>query len=36
MEKGKKTKEIEFHNSIKFEFLLMFTGCREVVGKMPG
>ena len=27
--------EIEFHNSIKIEFLLLFTGCRKVIGKMP-
>ena len=35
-QKRKKThEEIEFHNQFKIEFLLPFTGCRKVFGKMP-
>ena len=33
--KGRKHEEIEFQNSIQIEFLLPFTGCRKVRGKMP-
>ena len=38
MEKEKKEahKEIEFHSSIQIWILTVFTGCRDVVGKMPG
>ena len=35
---NKKQEEIEFHNLItlfKIEFLIPFTGCRKVVGKIP-
>ena len=31
----KEYQEIEFHNSVK-EFLLLVTGRRKVLGKMPG
>ena len=34
-EKKKAHKELSFIAQFKFEFLIMFTGCREVVGKMP-
>ena len=34
--KTKKThEETEFHNSIQVEFLLPFTGCGKLIGKMP-
>ena len=33
--KQKKKQEIEFHNSFKIEFLLPFTGCIKVFGKIP-
>ena len=37
MEKEKKNiKRLSFIGQFKFEFLIIFTGCREVVGKMPG
>ena len=37
MEKEKKRhiEKLSFIAQFKFEFLLMFTGCREVVRKMP-
>ena len=37
MEREKKhIKRLSFIAQFKFEFLLMFTGCRCVVGKIPG
>ena len=36
-QKRKKThEEIEFITQFKIEFLLLFTGCRKVLGKMLG
>ena len=35
-EKKKHIKKLSFIIQFKFEFLIMFTGCSEVVGKMPG
>ena len=35
-EKKKHVERLSFIAQFKLEFLLMFTGFREVVGKMPG
>ena len=35
-EKKKHIKKLTFITQFNFKFLIMFTGCREVVGKMPG
>ena len=29
-------KRLSFITQLKIEFLLLFTGCRNVLGKMPG
>ena len=34
--KKKHTKRLSFITQFKFEFLLLFNGCRKVIGKMPG
>ena len=32
----KNMKKLSFITQFKIEFLLQFTGCRKVLGKMPG
>ena len=34
--KQKRKKRLSFITQFKIEFLLLFTGCRKVLGKMPG
>ena len=34
--KKKHLKKLSFITQFKIEFLLLFTGCRKVLGKMPG